>query len=345
MDKYKIIVKALEDLKRLTYINTQCSVKFGIKSLNETHFYDPSLFPTIMVCAKTDQDGLILEDLTLSISLFLDTDHKKESKELFDKLKKSKFKEYFYDFPENFNFRPLHANVGNDINIVAGLVIQIIYFISKCRDFDITPEFTSYLGLEQRESLDSWKVNPAEVSIAVKKAFETGLPLIAFTSICMDILRERIEGYDFLGEVIINKEYEDNEGYRAFITTTPFINRPLDSIIKNLKKHYVTNYIEACNLLYNSFELTITFRKNQEEAFLQLITEIFKIFYPSLQTSTIATQLNYNNFISKPSVSLQYFFHSDGTGPSEIELKNGRQLIDNFEVEVDEDDYYDPGKG
>lgn len=167
---------------------------------------------------------------------------------------------------------------------------------------------------------------------------ETGLPLIAITSIRMDILRERIEGFDFLGEIGIN---EEEEGYKAFLTINPEINRPWDSIIKNLKEFHGISFIDGCHILNNSIELSITFLEHQKEAFLHFISELFKVLYPSLKPTDIAAQLSYNNFISKPSVDLKYLFLSDGSGPSETELKYGRLLIDNFEIEPDEDEYFE----
>ena len=90
----------------------------------------------------------------------------------------------------------------------------------------------------------------------------------------------------------------------------------------------------------NTFELSMTFQKDKKEYFLQFITDLFRIFYPSLKPDDIAVELNYDNFISNPTVFLQYLFHSDGSGPSETELKYGRLLIENWEFEEDEDEGY-----
>ena len=340
MNKYNTIVKALEELIRLAYLTRPCSVTFGIRPRNHYHFYDPALFPAIMVNAKTDGEGVEIEDMTLSISLFLDGDHENESKELFEKLSNSKLKEYFRDFPEKYDYRPLYADLGKDINIIAGVVIQAIYTLSKCQDFEIVPQFNTYLDIKGKEGLDKLKLYPAEISPAVKNAFDTGVSMIGMASISIDIMREHIEGYDFLGNVVINEE--DEGGYRAFITMAPFINRPLDLFIRNLKEYRCIRFCESCLLRHNSFELIITFRKTQEDAFLQLLTQLFKEFNPSLQITGMAAQLDYHNFVSKPTICLQYLFHADGSGPSDRELKYGRELIDNLEVEIEEDGYFDP---
>lgn len=333
MDNYKLIVKALEELRRLAYLVSCCYVKFRIEPRNDYYFYDPELFPAVMINAKTEGEGFILKDMSLSISLFLDGNHEVESKELFEKLKKSKLKEYFPEFPDSFGYGPFYVNVGKDFNIIADLVIQMMYLLSNCKDFEIIPEFNAFLDLQKKESLDKCKVNTREVSIAVKNGYATGLPLLDKTSIRMDIMRERLGGYDFLGDIVINKKYKG--GYHAFITSAPLINRPLDLIIRNLKQYVGALALDGGDILNNSIELRISFQGYQEEAFLQLVTEIFKILYPSLKPRDISAQLTYNNFISNPTVCLKYLFHSDGSAPSEKELKYGRQLIDNFEAEDD----------
>lgn len=337
MDVFTKIENALGELVRLAYLTNRCYVKFRIEPKNDYHFYDPTLCPSVIVSVNTGEEGYIVDDFTLSISLFLDGFHENESKELFELLNNSKLKSYFKDFPEEFAYGPFYANVGKDFKVIAGLVIQILYTISKCQNIEVTPEFNAFWEMPHKENLEKLIVNSTEVSLAVKNAFEKGLPLIDITSIRMDILRERIEGYDYLGDVGINNE--DEGEYRAFITIAPIKNRSLDLIIRDLK-YYGLQFLEGCHLMNNTLELSLTFRKDKVEYFLQFITDLFRIFYPSLKPNDIAAELTYDNFISKPTVFLQYLFHSDGSGPSATELKYGRLLIENWEVEEDEDEWY-----
>ena len=339
LDNYNIVNQALGELIRIAYLTKRCYVKFRIEPKNDYHFYDPSLCPSVIVSVNTGEEGYIVDDFTLSISLFLDGFHENESKELFELLNNSKLKSYFKDFPEKFAYGPFYANVGKDFKVIAGLVIQILYTLSKCQDIEVTPEFNAFWEIPHKEKLENLILNPTEVSLAVKNAFEKGLSLIDITSIRMDILRERIEGYDYLGDVGINNE---NEGeYLAYITIAPIKNRSLDLIIRDLKQNYGLQFLEGCHIMRNTFELRMTFQKDKKEYFLQFITDLFRIFYPSLKPNDIAAKLTYDNFISKPTLFLQYLFHSDGSGPSETELKYGRLLIENLEVEEDEDELYD----
>ena len=129
MDVFTKIENALGELVKLAYLTNRSYVKFRIEPKNDYHFYDPALFPAIMVSVNTNGEDYIIDDFTLSVSLFLDGFHENESKELFELLKNSKLKSYFKDFPEKFAYGPFYANVGNDFKVIVGLVIQILYTI------------------------------------------------------------------------------------------------------------------------------------------------------------------------------------------------------------------------
>ena len=114
MDVFNKIENALGELIRLSYLTKCCYVKFRIEPKNDYHFYDPALFPAIMVSAKIPGVDYFLDDYIMSVSLFLDGFHENESKELFERLYNSKLKSYFKDFPEKFTYGPQYANVGKD---------------------------------------------------------------------------------------------------------------------------------------------------------------------------------------------------------------------------------------
>lgn len=169
MDHYTTIVKALQQLLRLTYLMSCSTVEFRIKPKDDLQ-YDPALFPAIMVKTKINEEEYFLEDLVLSISLYLNGEHMEESMIFYDKICKTKWRHIFEHFPESFTFNPINANVGKDLRIISALIIQVIFTLANCRDFDITTEYHSALKIKQEERIEKLSIETKRVSSAIKNA-------------------------------------------------------------------------------------------------------------------------------------------------------------------------------